>query len=187
MEIIAVEKGFSWLLYEDSTRRYILEGMIDLVSKKKPTGFTVTDHKTQSRLYDKYEYNHQALNYLNFTGASYFEYNYIGLQQESGINTFRRPIFKPAAGMLEQWKQDVKLTFDEMYSMVNNLGTRVVIPGSKYNPPDSLFFPRRRSSCTTQFGTCAYHKRCQVPDNSKFVQIAESAYKEKDKRWIAWK
>ena len=177
-KIIAVEKGFSWLLFEDNNRRYILEGMIDLVWEKKPTGFTVTDHKTQSRKYDKFEYNHQALNYLSFTRANYFEYNYIGLQDAESDNTFRRPIFKPAPGMLKQWQSDVKKTFDQMYHYKKTILELGGIPEEVY--------ARRRAACTTQFGICAWHKLCLVPDDSKYRIAIEAHYKQKDTEWKAW-
>lgn len=181
-EIIAVEQGFSTLLYEDTERRYILEGMIDLITIEPKTKLTVTDHKTQSRFYDKYGYNHQALNYLSFTKAEYFRYNYIGLQDKQGKNTFRRPIFKPRPGMLEQWKRDVKRTFDELARYVIEYGT---LSDSLY-PQPGIAFPRRRSACDTKFGVCQFHKICEEPDGSKWIPTILTAYHEKENKWRAW-
>lgn len=189
-EVVAVEKGFSTLLYEDSTRRYILEGMIDLVSIEKRMGLTVTDHKTQSRFYDKYEYNHQALNYLSFTGANYFRYNYIGLQDEIGPNTFRREIWKPAPGMIDQWKIDIRPTFDAVYNIltqtyeVENLAKT---EGQSFDVSKmGILFPRRRHGCQGQFGVCQFHKLCEVPDGSKWKPVVLTAYKQKEQIWKAW-
>jgi PD-(D/E)XK nuclease superfamily protein len=181
MEIIGVEKGFSTLLYENSRVRFILEGMIDLVSRKNIMGLTVTDHKTQSRYYEKYEYNHQIMNYMSFTGAEYFEYNYIGLQDTITKTTFFRPVFKPPEGMLAQWKQDVIHTFMGVADMLEraNLETFELL-----NP--SAYFPRRRSACDTKFGVCQFHKICQVPDDNPLQITTFSAYKEKDQQWKAW-
>lgn len=183
----AVERGFSWLLYEDTHRRYILEGMIDLISVKRTTGLTVTDHKTQSRDYDKYFYNHQAMNYLSFTGASYFEYNYIGLQKTINDATFSRPIWKPPPRMLDQWKIDVKHTFDEMFRMVER-DTRLVygsVDGLRLN--NSINFPRRREACQTKFGVCQFSRICEVPDSSPWQPIViNSKYQTKEKTWKAW-
>lgn len=174
MEVISVEKGFSWLLYESKHCRYILEGLIDLVTRKVKTGITVTDHKTQSRAYDKYFYNHQAANYMIATGAKYFEYNYIGLQDKINENTFNKPIWTPPPGYLEQWKIDVKLVFEQMHSMLS------VRPAIEY-------FPRRRTSCQTKFGICEFHSICQIPDSSPWQPIViNSKYKEKDEKWKAW-
>lgn len=189
-EVIAVEKGFSTLLYEDSTRRYILEGMIDLVSIEKRMGLTVTDHKTQSRFYDKYEYNHQALNYLSFTGAEYFRYNYIGLQDNVGANTFRREIWKPAPGMINQWRKDVFGTFDEVYNILKEVETYkniagVNVAGLKIENMGSAF-RRRRHGCQGQFGICQFHKLCEVPDGSKWKPVVLTAYKQKEQVWKAW-
>ena len=176
-EIIAVEKGFSTLLYEDSNVRYILEGTIDLVSIERSTGLTVTDHKTQSRTYDKYEYNHQAMNYLAFTGAKYFRYNYIGLQDKQNENTFRRPIFIPSPGMLDQWKLDVRNTFDAVAKMMQDTGLGL---------PAVKAFPRRRAACDTKFGVCQFHKICETPDNHPLLPSVYTAYKQKEERWKAW-
>ena len=194
-EVIAVEKGFSTLLYEDSTRRYILEGMIDMVSIERDTGLTITDHKTQSRFYDKYGVNHQALNYLSFTKANYFRYNYIGLQDKQNENTFRRPIYKPPSGVIEQWKKDVKLTFDSLTSVIWTACDYLGVDPSKLFEltneqrvalGTSGIFPRSRAACTTQFGICQFHKRCEVPDDSIYVPNVLTAYKEKELRWRAW-
>lgn len=172
-QVIAVEKGFSTLLYEDSERRYILEGMIDLISLENHLGLTVTDHKTQQRYDTLYEYNHQLCNYLSFTGAEYFRYNYIGQQESQNANTFHRQIFKAPPGMLAQWRKDVLKTFQEM--------ERFVIEGMS-----EASFPRRRNSCDTKYGTCQFHKICQEPDDSPWIPSILTAYKPKEKIWKAW-
>lgn len=179
-EILAVEKGFSYLLYEDSSRRYILEGMIDLISIEPRMGLTVTDHKTQQRYDSIYENNHQVFNYLNFTSANYFRYNYIGQQEVQNANTFHRPIFKPHPGQLEQWKKDVLRTFREMENFLVN-------PDLTVSSSREDNFPRRRTACdASKYGLCAFHKRCEVPDDSKWVPTVLTAYKEKEKQWRAW-
>jgi len=180
LESIAIEQGFSRLLYEDASRRYILEGKIDFVGSGKPYGFFVMDHKTQSRYDDRWEFNHQVCNYLSVTKADYFVYNYIGLQDKLPMNGMRRMIYKPHPGMLEQWEKEVLRTFHEMYDFI-----------TKYQETDRILhaeqFPRRRAACdSSKYGLCAYHKLCSVPDGSKWVGAVESAYKEKDQRWRAW-
>ena len=176
-EVIAVEQGFSTLLYEDTERRYILEGMIDLVSMEKHTGLTVTDHKTQSRFYEKYPYNHQLLNYMSFTKANYFRYNFIGLQDKQNENTFRRVIFKPPEGVLEQWRNDVLRTFEQMEQYLRTLPSLHT---------ESEAFPRRRQACHSQFGTCQFHQICETPDNHIYLPNVMTRYKEKENKWRAW-
>jgi hypothetical protein len=182
-ESIAVEQGFTWLLYEDAHRRYYLEGKIDWVKRAPQMGLTVTDHKTQSRYYEKWELNHQVMNYLSFTKAAYFEYNYIGLQDKAGPNTFHRSIYKPHPGMLEQWQSEVKLTFDSLYHIAkaaeDNCG---ILDLHEFE----RLCVRRRAACETKYGVCSFHKLCSVPDDSKWVQCVKSAYKEKDSKWRAW-
>jgi hypothetical protein len=187
-EIIAVEKGFSTLLYESTERRYILEGTIDLVTIERSTGLTITDHKTQSRFYDKYAYNHQAMNYLSFTQADYFRYNYIGLQDKQNENTFRRPIWKCPPGMLGQWQRDVRKTFDMVHDQLIKLNwLRSDDNYISLQPEDIGAFARSRATCDGKFGICQFHKICEVPDNSKWQPIViESAYKPKEEKWKAW-
>lgn len=180
-EIVAVEKGFSTLLYEDIERRYILEGMIDMVSIERHLGLTVTDHKSQSRAYEKYWNNHQVFNYLSFTGASYFRYNYIGQQEKQNDQTFRRPIFKPHPGQLAQWRKDVLRTFDQMYDLL------VREESMRHSQLEiDINYPKRITSCQTKFGVCQFHKLCELPDNSEWRPVVLKAYKPKDIAWKAW-
>lgn len=182
MTSIAVEQGFSWLLYEDEKRRYILEGKIDLVNECKPYGLNVMDHKTQSRKDDRWEFNHQVCNYLSYmeqmgTPADYFVYNYIGLQDKLPKDGFRRMVYQPHPGMLKQWKSEVLRTFDEMYNYLEY---------KEMNPDYEL--RRRRSACdSSKYGLCTYHKLCSVPDDRPDLKLVVlSHYKEKDEKWRAW-
>lgn len=189
-EVIAVEQGFSTLLYEDSDRRYILEGQIDWIGTRKHMGLTIRDHKTQSRAYEKYEINHQVFNYMSFTGANYFEYNYIGLQDKISDATFRRLIYRPHPGMLDQWKRDVKKTFDQMYEYKAEIADKQQDAYLSEENPDEVdvgeAFPRRRAACDGKFGICQFKHICQVPDNSQWVPLVMSKYKQKDMAWKAW-
>lgn len=190
-EVIAVEQGFSTLLYEDNDRRYILEGMIDYIGIRKHMGLTIRDHKTQSRAYEKYEINHQVFNYMSFTGANYFEYNYVGLQDKITDATFRRLIYKPHPGMLEQWRSDVRRTFDQMfeyklkYLEVEDMYETKEL-AAYYQLELGEAFPRRRAACDGKFGICQFKHICQVPDNSQWVPLVMSKYKQKDNIWRAW-
>lgn len=178
MEIIAIEGGFSYLLYEDNNRRYILEGKIDLIARSAPEGTIVIDHKTQSRFDNRFEFNHQVCNYLTFTKADYFVYNYIGLQDKLPTEGLRRVIYKPHPGMLDQWKIEVTKTFDQMYDYISK--------PIAYNKKEEAF-PRHRSACdSSKYGLCQYHKLCSIPDGSLWAPVVLSAYKEKDEVWRPW-
>lgn len=194
LEFLAVEKGFSYLLYEDSSRRYILEGKIDLIGKGKPYGLFVMDHKTQSRKDDKYPYNHQVCNYMNYMRrqgkpADYFVYNYIGIQDNLPPDGMRRQIYAPPPGMLDQWEKEVKRTFDDLFDimtkcnsngMTNEKGERIIVP-------DIEAFKRKRSACdSSKYGLCHFHKLCSIPDGSKWYEAVRKHYKEKEQRWRAW-
>lgn len=185
-EIIAVEKGFSYLLYEDADRRYILEGMIDLISIEPRMGLTVTDHKTQQRFDTIYPYNHQCSNYLIATGAKYFRYNYIGQQETVGTNTFHRPIFCPPPGYLDQWKKDVLNTFRRAEEYLKELDELKLIVPQMYDSEGASCFPRNRAACDSKYGTCAFHRLCELPNNSKWKSTVLTAYKQKESKWKAW-
>lgn len=182
LNVIAVEQGFSTLLYEDVNKRYILEGKIDLVFEGKPYGYAVMDHKTQSRYDDRWEFNHQVMNYMAFTKADYFVYNYIGLQDKLPLNGMRRMLYKPPPGTLEQWKSEVRVTFDEMthYKFLANFTTGI-------KETEETVYPRKRSACdASKYGLCQFHKLCSVPDDSIFKESVLSHYKPKESVWRAW-
>lgn len=191
-QVLAVEQGFSYLLYEDASRRYILEGKIDIIARRGNMGLIVQDHKTQSRKDNRYEINHQVLNYLNATKADYFEYNYIGLQDKLPPQGMRRTIFKPPEGMLKQWTLDIMPTFDAMYICMKHVaGQQVIWAEPKYTAElerhiMSLFHKRRYACDSSKYGLCQYHKLCQVEDNSRFMPAMLSHFVEKDERWRAW-
>lgn len=181
IRVVAVEKGFSYLLYEDTEKRFILEGMIDLIYRHPQMGLVVRDHKTQSRAYDKYPHCHQALNYLTATGGDYFEYNYIGLQKApSPANFWHSEPFKPGPGVLDQWKRDVLRTFMEVYWIKRN----ELEVGTAWLRED--LYARRKASCQTKFGMCQFHKICEVPETDPLYPNVFTAYKEKERRWKPW-
>jgi len=196
IEVIGVEQGFSWLLYEDAERRYILEGKIDLVCNIPRQGLTVMDHKTQSRKDDRWEFNHQVCNYLCATKANNFIYNYIGLQNSLPPDGMRRCPYQPHEGMLEQWKKEVKMTFDRMYEYKEKTAKKLanVVYYQGIERAESIAdlveeqeYPRQRSACDfSKYGLCQFHKLCSVPDDSKWVPAVLSAYKEKAEVWRPW-
>lgn len=187
IQVIAVEKGFSYILFENESRRFILEGKIDLILSEAE-GLCIMDHKTQSRKDNKWGYNHQVCNYLNFVRrtidkeASYFIYNYIGLQEILPPDGLRRMYYKCPQGMLDQWENEVLQTFEEMYHMRLYIET---YSRSKYKIDA---YPRRRSACdSSKYGRCPFYKACSVPDGSGWEPVVLSAYKEKEERWSPWR
>lgn len=171
--VVAVEKGFSRLLYESKDRRYILEGKIDLVVRRPNLGLCVEDHKTQSSRKDIWPVNNQVMNYFTYVKPDYFIYDYIGLADKINDKTFERKVFRPSLDQISQWEEDVIRAFDDMYSYVKAGGKECC-------------FPRRRSACSATYGVCQFHKLCNVRDDSKFRPAMESAYKERDEKWRAW-
>src|SRR3990172_878807 len=75
-EPIAVEKGFSKILYEDDENLFVWEGRPDLIAKVGEK-IIVCDHKTQGQTKSIYQFNNQSRGYLWGIGAHEFVYNYI--------------------------------------------------------------------------------------------------------------
>jgi hypothetical protein len=102
------------------------------------------------------------------------------LQKEINKETFRRELYKPHPGMLEQWKTDIMRVFDEM----NNYIITHAVEKPTYV---EKAFPRRRTNCQTKFGVCQFHHICSVPDTSKFQNSVRQKYTQKEEKWQAWK
>lgn len=175
IKVIAVEKGFSYLLYEDTDYRFILEGKIDLVAHIPTYGLTVWDHKTQSRKENRYPFNHQVMNYFNYVRPAYFIYNYIGLQENLSPGHLRREFWAPTSEQLEVWLSDVLGTFERVATRLQRTD---LLAEDK--------FRRSRTACVPKYGKCEFYKICNVPDDNKWVPTILTAYKQKEQKWAAW-
>jgi hypothetical protein len=101
---LAIERGFSRIIYEDSDNRFIYEGRPDFVGLDATDGdLIVSDHKTQGRSDSFYPHNNQALGYLWNYEAKNFIYNYIVLNKTT---EFRREIFTIQRNQIDAWVSD---------------------------------------------------------------------------------
>lgn len=144
-KIIAIEKGFSKTIYEDSNVHFIYSGKPDIVMDFGSVyGIGPMDHKSEGRKNDLYEFNNQMLGYCWSIGANFAIYNYIGLQKDAkdGDVLRREPIYF-SNGQIKQWQQDtVKWFFRAMQSIVNKSYLR------SWN-------------CQGQYSVCEMHSICE--------------------------
>jgi len=109
-----VEVGFARIIYQDKVRVYVLEGRIDLLSKR--TGYGVIwDHKSQEKAQNFYKYTPQFKTYSLATGYRYIGVNYFGLQAEKTDKTFRRTITQIPEFLIDEWKTNIIKIFHKVY------------------------------------------------------------------------
>lgn len=155
---LAVERGFSKVLYEDDSNLFIYEGRPDLVCLDNGVSKTlvVSDLKTQSQQYSYYQFNNQALGYLwNFEGAN-FVYNYIKFTKEV---EFRREAFQFHQVQIDKWVSDTT----EWYFRV------------KQSLQRNKFL--QSLNCQSKWGLCAYHPICEQPRDDMKLAVIRSRFK----------
>jgi len=159
-DILAVERGFSKLLYEDENNLFVYEGRPDLICKGRNQKIGI-DHKHQSMKYSIYEHNNQAIGYCWGLELDHFIYNYIKFTKD---DWFRRTVHKFTPSQIDQWKND---TIEWFFRIKRSISNRSFI--------------RNRSACQSKFGICEYHEICEQPSQvakdwiikSKFVQLKQ--------------
>lgn len=157
---VAVETGFSKILYEDDNYLFIYEGRPDWVFRLNDNVDSilgVADHKSQSRHYDHYFYNDQALGYCWAAGTQLFTYNYFGLQETGTPDSwFRRSkkIFQPQE--IGEWHK----TTIEWYFKIARILEEAVFFGNKSQWDKSW-------QCQNGWGICEFARICEAPSIMK--------------------
>ena len=106
-KVVAVEEGFSSVLYEDKNFKFIYEGRPDLVVSLQDNRLAIIDHKSESRSDNLYFYNNQALGYCWATGVRIFTYSYFGLQETGGPKDwFRRSSIVFEDKQIQNWEEN---------------------------------------------------------------------------------
>lgn len=172
---LAVETGFSFVLYEDSEYLFIYEGRPDLImsiidpfnNSKRVTA--VCDHKTRAMNRDLIDFNNQVNGYLCATQANYFFYNYCGKQMEGGpAKYFQRQLVLRPQPVLERWK-------------LNTIQWYLKIAHSiRHNKFDLSM------QCTGQYGPCDFVKLCSANDKLEYDSVMNSSFKKREREWKAW-
>lgn len=158
---LAIEAGFSRLLYESDELKIILEGRPDLVAYHPELGRIVIDHKTQSSFRPLPDFNHQVMAYVYASQSQWFMYNYIIFTKEP---RFERKIFKVTEEQIQYWKDN---TIEIVKSMLSN-----------------KFLPN--FNCLNQYGLCHFYNVCTAP-NPRYQQwILETQFKRRKERLKSW-
>lgn len=160
---IAVEKGFSKLLYEDNENIFVYEGKPDLIVEIGNDTVGI-DHKHQSKAYTIFEFNNQAMGYCWSLGLSYFVYNYIKFTKE---DIFRRCTYKFTSAQLAQWQSDTVEWFFRAKHII------------------SFRHYMRNWTCQNKFGVCEYAPLCIQPSQSAREWIIKSQFQQV-KRYRSW-
>jgi hypothetical protein len=161
---LAVEKGFSKVLYEDNDNLFIYEGKPDLIAKVGQDIIGI-DHKHQSKMYNIFEHNNQALGYAWALDLKYFVYNYIKFTKE---DKFRRPTYQFSSEQLQQWIND---TTEWFFRIKRSLTHRN--------------FCRNWSACQDKYGLCDYTQICTQPNSNVKDWIIKSKFKQV-KKYRSW-
>ena len=167
--IVAVEKGFSKILYEDDYVLYIYEGKPDLVVDfGHNLGIGPIDHKSESMKREIYPFNNQIMGYCWAMESKIAMYNYIGLQNNSQDGeVLRRTTLTFSESQIEQWRQD---TIQWYHRILKSINSRTFI---------------RSWNCQSMYSICQFSDVCEMPtENGKLVKI-KNLFKEREpyKSW----
>jgi hypothetical protein len=173
-----VEVGFSYKIYEDDERLYILEGRIDLlgqIANNCPEGWA--DHKFQARERDLYLKSIQFRNYSMVTGLSLGVVNYIRFAKKiEKDKTFKRSIISFSGQEQRAWKENLI----EIYRKIE-----VAVRRNYWLDPSDEW--RNRSACSGKFGyPCHFTKLCENFFNPALIQIFQESEYRKKKEWRPW-
>ena len=158
-EPIAVEKGFSKILYEDDENLFVYEGRPDLIAKTRQGELVIVDHKTQGQTYSLYPFNNQAIGYIWAFEANQFVYNYINFKTK--IPTFRREPFTFTDEQINVWKANTLKWFWRVKSAMGRV---------EYLP--SLH-------CEGKYSTCQFVRICEQPRQEIQAWIAQSQFRKR--------
>src|SRR5574339_40587 len=159
---LAVEKRFAIKIYENDKYTFIYEGQMDLVVSQD-NAVVIVDHKTQSRKYDIYPFNHQVMGYLYATKASQFVYNYIKFTKEDSLR--RVPVIFTQA-QLDRWKDD---TIEQFFRTAH-----------AYEKKSFL----RSWNCSTKYGVCDFHNVCEATSYNQQKWLLDTQFVKMKRRYI---
>ena len=159
---LAIEDGFTKVLYQDSEVKVVIEGRPDLLVYDPLVKDTVVvDHKTQSSYREIPPFNHQMMAYLFAAHKNYFCYNHIVFTKEP---TFRRNFIKVTDAEIEYWRACV-------VSMVQDMLR------SKFTP---------NFNCMSQYGLCDFFQVCKQPNPKYQEWLLNTQFTKRTERKKSW-
>jgi hypothetical protein len=160
-----IELGFSHLLYESASFRFIIEGRIDLIADYAGA-YTIVDHKTQAFHYLLHERDPQPLTYCLVTGAKHAVFNYIGTQENYKPEYNHRQPFKYSQMTLEWWGEKLLRNFEKVAAALQ-----------------SGDFETNETQCIGKYHPCQYQRLCKVHAN--WETVVKGYYRPKPE-WKPW-
>lgn len=169
---LAVEKGFSKILYEDAHYLFIYEGRIDFVGKfhNDPERYWV-DHKSEAQKEDLNSNSFQFLGYswaLNTTNGLI---NYIGFQESKAPNeAFRRTIVSHKKELIQEWKEEAI----NYYFRIANLHRHGI-------------YQKNRNHCKRyKCSPCVFSEVCAQTNPRMINALLQKDFVKRIKPWRAW-
>jgi hypothetical protein len=189
-DVSPVELGFSKLLYEDIDAKFIVEGRIDLVNIINGTVPCWTDHKTQSKESNLYNYKPQFKTYAWATGYEYAIINYIGLQEDKNNEKlkkgtlFRRNLIHFPKPMIEEWEHKMLEIFHLTHLMLTWIEGNEKV-GRQLE--ESFYLNRNDSACAGAFDSnpCQFCYICEEFNWDMKDQIKAFKYNKRP-AWSPW-
>jgi hypothetical protein len=174
--IIATEKGFSKVLYESTTYRFIYEGKIDLIVGISGEKVWV-DHKTRLYKYTRNVYDNQFLGYSWALGCTTGIVNYITMTEKEDDKTFERQPCAYSLPLIDKWRNNAIRWY-------KRLALSYIRASAESEEYDS--YPEVFSACDTKYGICQFQPIC-IRSRNRFgaEMIIEREYKEKEP-WKPW-
>lgn len=164
---IAIEKGFSKIIYEDEYHLFIYEGRPDLVVRVPPSPKLIAvDHKSRNQRYNIYPFNNQLIGYCDAIGTDRFVYNYITLIKDP--NRFERKTHYITPEQIKAWREETVQWFFKIVKARE----------------DNEFL--RSLQCSTRFGECSYIRICEQPGEQMKQWEIYKSFKNSLKKWKAW-
>lgn len=153
---LAVEKGFSRVIYEDEENYFVYEGRPDLYAQNNNYNL-VSDHKVQFKEYDIYPYNNQAYGYLWALGAKEFVYNYIKILSKT--IEFRRIPTSYDSRAITNWQSN---------SIETYFRAKRAIQKQSFT---------QSYQCTEVYGLCPFTTICEANTSGTKLFVIQANYK----------
>jgi hypothetical protein len=159
-EIVAVEKGYSKILYEDDNNLFIYEGRPDLVVKVDGE-LVVVDHKTQGMYYNIFPYNNQARGYCWALNTGKFVYNYLVFRKTEQC---RRNPYTFSPPQIDLWVSD---TIEWYWRLKHSI--------------ESKSFTRSWN-CSGKYGLCDFTDVCTASNEAMRSWVIKRDFEMKERR-----
>lgn len=179
----SVELGFSYNLYEDDRRLFILEGKMDHYQHTPALGAyngirCIMDHKFQMRHHELYWKRLQFRNYALATGSNLMIINYISMTKKNDDTTFRRKSVPFSSLELEIWKRRLIEMFKKMEVQIK------LASGELTGIPEP--FEHRWNSCENKYGyPCQFTQICECTNQFELDMVKQNNF-HKIEKWNPW-